>query len=166
MKYLLIAFALLSSVCCRSENVHQMKPIANYSSWRVYEAIENNQKVCFISSSPLYSSPKREDAYLMVYRRPSEKEYNIITVMTGVKFHSKHVPTFGIDNQKVVSLFAVNDAAWIKDAKMEKQLINKMIDGNVVRTISKSTKGITLKDTYSLKGFTKALNAMTEACPE
>lgn len=165
MKYLLIALSLFFSVTCMAKNTPNMKPIAHYSSWRVYEATENNQKICFISSSPLYSSPKREDAYLMVYRRPTEKEYNVITVLTGVKFHQKHVPTLGIDNQKVVSLLSVDNAAWIKDGKIEKNLINKMIEGNVVRIVTKSTKGTVLKDTYSLKGFTKALNAMTQACP-
>ncbi len=168
MKYLFVILALLcANPVIAAENNH-IKPIGHFSGWRVFKATENGQTVCYMAASPLHSSPKREDAYLMVSRRPADNEFNTITIMTGVKYHKDSKPTLGVDNQKVIALTIADgtDTAWIKDAKIEKTMIDKMIDGNVIRTIGKSQKGTVLKDTYSLKGFTKALNTITKECPK
>lgn len=165
MKYLFICLALLCSFSAFAEDESDVRPIGHYSSWRVYTATENGHKICFMAASPLHSSPKREDAYLMVSRRPAEKEYNVITVMTGVDYKEKFVPTIGVDNKKVMSMFTQKDTAFINDETNEKELINQMIDGNITRTVGKSKRGTVLKDSYSLKGFTKALDAITEECP-
>ncbi len=174
MKYLIIllsfifvfpAFAVEESIDTEENKVI---PIGHYSGWRAFTTTENENKVCFMAASPLHSSPKREDAYLMISRRPANNELNVITIMTGVKYHKDSKPTLGVDNQKVIPLIITQDTdtAWIKDAKTEETMIDKMIDGNVIRTIGKSTRGTVLKDTYSLKGFTKALNAITKECPK
>lgn len=166
MKYLFALLGLLCSASVFAADNSTVQPIEHFSGWRVYTAKEEGHKICFMAASPLSSSPKREDAYLMVARRPYAKEMNVITVMTGVDYHEKHIPTFGIDNQKVVSMVTQKDAAFIENANQEKDLIEKMIDGNVVRIVSKSKRGTILKDTYSLKGFTKALNSITSECPD
>ncbi len=168
MKYFLIMLSLLCATPAVATEENKVVPIGHYSSWRAFKTMENGNKVCFMAASPLHSSPKREDAYLMISRRPADNELNVITIMTGVKYHKNSKPTLGIDNQKVIPLVVAQDTdtAWIKDSKTEKTMIDKMIDGNVTRTVGKSVKGTVLKDTYSLKGFTKALNAITKECPK
>ncbi len=168
MKYLIIMLALFCACPVSAIEANNVQPIGHYSGWRAFTTVENGNKVCFMAASPLHSSPKREDAYLMISHRPADKEFNVITVMTGVKYHKDAKPTLGIDNQKVIPLIVAEgtDTAWIKDSKTEKTMIDKMIDGNVTRTVGKSAKGTVLKDTYSLKGFTKALNAITKECPK
>jgi hypothetical protein len=126
---------------------------------------KNGKKTCFMVATPLHTSQKREDTYLMIARHPDENHYNEIVVMLGAPYHKTSKPTIGVDNNKVIEMFTDKDKSFVEKTLTEKDLINKMISGNVVRTIGKSQKGTILKDTYSLKGFTKALNAITEECP-
>ena len=147
----------------------QISPIGHFSAWMAFKGVKDNKKVCFMAATPMHSSKQKsdkdDDTYLMVARYPDTPHTNEIVVMLGTTYHKTSKPTIGVDNNKVVEMFTDKDKAWIEKRAVEKDLINKMISGNVVRTIGKSHKGTVLKDTYSLKGFTKALNAITEECP-
>lgn len=165
MKFLLFCLTLFCSFVSFAKTESDIRPIGHYSGWRVYTATENGQKICFMAASPLHSSPKRENTYLMISRRPYEKEYNVITIMAGADYSDKFIPTFGVDNKKVFPMFTQQNTAFIKETENEKTLINQMIDGNIAQTVGKSKRGTVLKDSYSLKGFTKALDAIIETCP-
>lgn len=160
---LLLSFILIQAPAVAEDEI---EAIGHFSGWRVYKGTQDGKKTCFMSATPLNSSKKRDDVYLMVARHPDDKRYNEIVVMLGAPYHNTSKPTIGIDNQKVESMYAVGGNSWIADADTEKQLIQKMIDGNIVRTVGKSARGTILKDTFSLKGFTKALEAITKECPE
>ena len=163
-KYLILIFALLFSANM-SVAEEDVTPLGHFSAWRAFQGIKNGKKTCFMVATPLHTSKKRDDTYLMIARHPDENHYNEIMVMLGTSYHKTSKPTIGVDNNKVVEMFTDKDKSWVEKSLSEKDLINKMISGNVVRTIGKSQKGTILKDTYSLKGFTKALNAITEECP-
>lgn len=178
MKFSILCFALITlvpmfsapSLAQEDESTateeSDIQPLGHYSAWRIYTATQDGEKVCFMAASPLYASPtKRKDAYLMIARRPAFKEYNVVSVMTGVDYPEKSTPTIGVDNNKVFAMFAQKDTAFIKDSAKEKAVIKQMIDGNIARTVGKSKRGTTFKDSYSLKGFTKALDKITKECP-
>lgn len=164
-KYFLILLAvLLLTAPALAED--EIEAIGHFSGWRVYKGTQSGKKTCFMSAIPLHTSKKRDDVYLMVARHPDDKRYNEIVVMLGAPYHQTSKPTIGVDNQKVISMYAVDGNSWIENDATEKELIQKMIEGNVVRTVGKSARGTILKDTFSLKGFTKALEAITKECPE
>ncbi len=61
-------------------------------------------------------------------------------------------------------LFTSNEAAWVEDEKQYKKIIQQMKQGARVKVKSISSRGTNITDTYSLIGFTKALNAINKAC--
>ncbi len=163
MKRFLWVFMLFISFSAFAEE--EVTPIGHFSAWRAYKGVQNGQITCFMAATPLRSNQKREDTYLMIARHAKEKKYNEIVVYLGAPYHKKSQPTIGVDNQKVVALVPSGDKAWVKSTTDEKNLITKMIEGNIVRVTGKSARGTVLKDNYSLKGFTKALDAITKECP-
>ncbi len=163
MKRFLLIFMLFVSFSALAEE--DITPIGHFSAWRAYKGVQNGQTTCYMAATPLRSSQKREDVYLMVARHAGTKTDNEIVVYFGTTYHKNSQPTIGIDNQKAVALVHSGDKAWVKSATDEKNLIAKMIEGNIVRITGKSTRGTVLKDNYSLKGFTKALDAITKECP-
>ena len=160
--FLLVTTLLITNVCIADDDI---TPIGHFSAWRAFQGTKDGKKTCFMVATPLHTSQKRDDTYLMVARHPDSNHYNEIVVMLGVPYHKTSKPTIGVDNNKVIEMFTDKDKSFVEKTLTEKDLINKMISGNVVRTIGKSQKGTILIDTYSLKGFTKALNAITEECP-
>lgn len=138
--------------------------VGRFGHWRVYTAQEGKGTVCFMVTSPQQTTVKREDNYLSITHRPHEKTYDVISVMLGTNYQKNSKPTIGVDNKRVTVLDVDGDAAFVKDPSIEKQLIEEMIIGNVVRTQSKSAKGTVLRETFSLKGFSKAYEALQKSC--
>ena len=161
-RFLLIVTLFIGFPALAAENV---TPIGHFSAWRAYKGEQNGQTTCYMAATPLRSSQKREDAYLMIARHKEAKKYNEIVVYLGAPYHKNSQPTIGVDNQKAVALVPSGDKAWVKSTTDESNLISKMIEGNIVRVTGKSARGTVLKDSYSLKGFTKALEAITKECP-
>lgn len=139
--------------------------VGRFGNWRVYTAQEGKGMVCFMVTSPQQTTVKREDNYLSITHRPHEKSYDVIAVMLGTNFQKNSKPTIGVDNKRVIVMDVDGDTAFIKDIAAEKQLIQDMTPGNVVRTQAKSVKGTVLRETFSLKGFAKAYEALQKACP-
>ncbi len=54
--------------------------------------------------------------------------------------------------------------AWVKDAANDKKLVQDMIKGSEAIAYGQSRRGTKITDTFSLKGFTKAYEAINEAC--
>ncbi len=163
MKRFLLILVLFVSFSAFAEE--EVTPIGHFSAWRAYKGVQNGQTTCYMAATPLRSSQKREDAYLMIARHKEAKKYNEIVVYLGAPYHKNSQPTIGVDNQKAVALVPSGDKAWVKSTTDESNLISKMIEGNIVRVTGKSARGTVLKDSYSLKGFTKALEAVTKECP-
>ncbi len=75
-------------------------------------------------------------------------------------------------NQEVTSdkanclhkFFTAGEGAWVEDVKLEKKIIQQMKKGARVKVKSVSTRNTKVTDTYSLIGFTKALEAINKAC--
>ena len=63
-----------------------------------------------------------------------------------------------------VELFTQEDSAWAPTSSQDNQLYRMMKAGNKAVIIGKSSLGNTTTDTFSLKGFTKAANAIDRAC--
>ena len=60
--------------------------------------------------------------------------------------------------------FTLENRAWLADGQNGKKLIKDMKNGARVQVKSISSRGTKITDTYSLIGFTKALEAIDKAC--
>ena len=125
-----------------------------------------DQKICFMSSNPISTSPdnlNRGSAALMITNMPNEKVFNEPSVQTGFPFKlgSNAIMIIGDSTHK---LFTAGEGAWVEETKLEKKIIQQMRKGSRVKVKSISTRNTKITDTYSLIGFTKALEAINKAC--
>ena len=70
---------------------------------------------------------------------------------------------FNIDGKKT-KMFPVDDRAWSKSSKIDRSLVKQMKRGKKLTVTGISSPGNTIKDVYSLSGFTKALSLIDKNC--
>ena len=158
----LTGLMLVSSVSLANESV---SPEGYFGNWRVYTAKEGTETLCFMVASPQHTSSEREGNFLSITHRPYENSFDTIALMFGTMFHKTSRPTIEVDNHKPFEMKTADDSAFVMNEKDEKTLIDQMIIGNVARTKGKSHKKNVLRETFSLKGFSKAYDMLNEKCP-
>ena len=85
------------------------------------------------------------------------------SVDTGFTFKPKSTVEVIIKDNKY-KFFTLENRAWLADGQNGKKLIKDMKNGARVQVKSISSRGTKITDTYSLIGFTKALEAIDKAC--
>ena len=83
--------------------------------------------------------------------------------MAGYSYKKGADVTLSVDGKKF-TLFTQNDMAWAADAAADTALTNAIQKGSTMVVKGVSAKGTNTKDTFSLKGSTKAYEAITKAC--
>lgn len=94
---------------------------------------------------------------------PNEKVFNEPSVQAGFPFKLGSNATM-IIGDSAHKLFTAGEGAWVEETKLEKKIIQQMRKGSRVKVKSISTRNTKITDTYSLIGFTKALEAINKAC--
>ena len=121
------------------------------------------QEYCFIQSAPINTvipeGKQRGEHYMLVYRMHKSPEL-IIQITAGFDFKTSDSIEVQIDNGSHV-FYADEDSAW---AKNDEKAIYAMKKGLEFVITGISSKGTKVVDTYSLKGFTAALNNLIEDC--
>ena len=121
---------------------------------------------CYIGSLPLKtdlpSTKKRGDNYILVYKIIGSDE-NIIQIEAGFKYNLDKEIKVKIDNStfKFYSTEDSSETAWTND---DKKVIYAMKKGLKLTLTGESTRGTVTNDTYTLKGFTSAVNKLNEDC--
>ena len=158
--FILVAFAT-------NVNAAERKELGIFGDWTAYKMTENGSPVCYMVSMPTKSTGKykrRGDIFLIVSHRPKNKSFNVVNMTAGYNYKKDSVATIQIDKKAPVELFTQEDSAWAKTSKEDNQLYKMMKAGKKAVIIGKSSLGNTTTDTFSLKGFTKAANAIDKAC--
>jgi len=164
---LIAIFLLATSV--NAFGIVDSKLIGEYGSgkaWMARVSENGDQKICFISSNPISTSPdnlNRGSAALMITNMPNEKVFNEPSVQAGFPFKLGSNATM-IIGDSAHKLFTAGEGAWVEETKLEKKIIQQMRKGSRVKVKSISTRNTKITDTYSLIGFTKALEAINKAC--
>ena len=141
--------------------------LGTYGDWSAYKMKENGANLCYMASVPQKSAGKykrRGEIFLIVAHRPKEKSFNVVSLTAGYNYKKGSVATIQIDKQEKIELFTHEDTAWASTPKIDNQLYRMMKAGNKAVIVGKSSLGNTTTDTFSLKGFTKAANAIDKAC--
>ena len=121
---------------------------------------------CFIGSLPIKSdlsaSKKRGDNYILVYKIIGSDE-NIVQVEAGYKYNLDEKIIVKIDNTPF-NFYTTEDSSETAWTEEDKKVIYAMKKGIELVTIGISNKGTKVVDTYSLKGFTAAINKLSTDC--
>jgi len=121
---------------------------------------------CYIGSLPIKSdlpeSKKRGNNYILVYKIIGSEE-NIVQVEAGYNYNLDKKINVTIDNTsfEFYSTKDSSETAWTND---DNKVIYAMKKGLELLLSGESSRGTTTNDTYTLKGFTAAVNKLNSDC--
>lgn len=142
------------------------RALGTFNDWLAYSWIENGNKVCYMLSRPLKSTPQgvnRGDIYVMVAYRPKSKSQEEVSHVAGYPYKDQSTVEALIGNRKF--LLATNgEVAWVPEGSSDEQLVSAMRSGSKMIVKGTSTRGTLTVDTYSLQGFTAAHKQIRKSC--
>jgi hypothetical protein len=110
-------------------------------------------------NSDIPEGKKRGDVYILVYRINNDPE-TIIQINSGYPYKNEESVNVKID-KKNYEFYADEDSAWTND---DKEVVFAMKKGVKLTVSGVSSRGTKTVDTYTLNGFTVALNKLTKDC--
>lgn len=138
-----------------------------FDNWSAYSYNDGSDHVCFMAAVPAKSEGKytqRDDVFLQVTHRPNNKSFNVVNVVAGYTYKSTSKPQVTIDKNKPIELKRYENTAWAQDSATDEQLVEEMKKGSQAILLGTSARGTRTTDTFSLKGFSKAYEAINKAC--
>jgi Invasion associated locus B (IalB) protein len=154
--------------------------VASFGDWGVYQTQAAKGRVCYTLAQPKERAPaelKRDPAYAFISDRPGEGVRNEISFIMGFDVAAaseaaSDAKKKGADKEAMAmvgdqsfDLLAKTSNLWVKNAAKEGQLIDEMRKGSTLQVKAASKKGNVTTDTYSLKGFSQALERVQKDCP-
>ena len=140
--------------------------------WSVFQAGAEGQKVCWIVSQPTKTAAirngksvqvNRGDIFLMVSIRPTDGVTNEISYLSGYPFKKGSEVKASVGKANF-TLFTEGENAWAPSAKDDAALIAAFRKGARAKVQGVSSRGTKTVDTFSLSGFTAALEAAVGLC--
>lgn len=163
-KYILVICGLLlASTAMAAE---QPKMIGEYGDWSAWTYNDRGNIICYIASTPKKDEgkyTKRGDIYTVTHR-PAENSFDEVSITAGYTYKSGAPLTIKIGNQTFSNTFTQADKGWMISGDEDSKLVAAMKRGNRMIVDGISSRGTTTKDTYSLKGFTTAYQAISAKC--
>lgn len=159
---LVAAIAAAPSSPARSED----KVLGLFDDWGAQTFLEKGKKGCSIWSQPNKEggkAKKRGAVYVYVTHRTWEKRVDEVSLVAGYTYKKESTVHARIGGEKF-TLFTDGDTAWNRSPKEDKSLVAAMRRGNSMVVTGVPKKGKQTTDTYSLKGFSKAYEAIGKAC--
>jgi hypothetical protein len=162
-----VAMALAASSTYAQESTNR---VATKTDWSVFT--ENNPKECWGVSSPKETvnsrggqpvSVRRGDILLFVTFRPGAGARGEVSFTGGYPFATGSTVKVEIDGQSY-DLFADGEWAWPASAESDAALLNAMKRGATAVLTAASGRGTQTKDTFSLRGFTAAMQEAETRC--
>lgn len=141
--------------------------IDNFDDWSAFSETENGKPLCYMASLPKTSEgdySQRGDTYVMVTHRPAEKTVGEVSVRAGYTYKEGSEVEVRVDGGPAFMLFTDQGFAWTREAKADQALIAAMKAGAGMVVKGTSSRDTLTTDTYSLKGFTAAYQAIGKAC--
>ena len=164
MKKCALLVGMMMSCAASASNI---EVLGSFDNWSAYSYNDGTDHVCYMASQPTKSQGKysrRDDVFLIVTHRPNNKSFNVVNVVAGYTYKSTSKPQITIDKNKAIELTRHEDTACAKDAATDEQLVAEMKKGSNAVLLGTSARGTKTTDTFSLKGFSKAYEAINKAC--
>jgi invasion protein IalB len=139
--------------------------LGSFQDWTAF-ADGSERRICYIGSVPKKKEGNytvRGDTYVLATHRPGEKVFGEISVEAGYSYKPGSEVEISIDGQ-TFKLFTQGGNAWAYDEKADRALLDAMRAGRQMVVKGTSTRGTLTTDTYSLAGFSAALQSIDKAC--
>ena len=141
-------------------------PIKGYSLEKGKWSFVKDDTWCYIGSLPLKSdlpdTKKRGENYILVYKLIGSDE-KIIQIEAGYNYNLSADILVKID-QAEYGFYTTEDSSDTAWTNNDSEVIYAMKMGLELILNGESSRGTITNDTYTLKGFTAALNKLNEDC--
>ena len=121
---------------------------------------------CYIGSLPIKSdlpgTKKRGENYILIYKIIGSDE-NIVQVEAGYQYNLDKDIVVKIDNTSF-PFYSTEDSSETAWTDSDEKVIYAMKKGLELVLSGQSTRGTITNDTYTLKGFTSAINKLNKDC--
>ena len=147
------------------------KVVDSKTDWSVF--VEDNPKECWGVSAPKETVNTREgrvvaatrgQILLMVFYRPSAGATGQVAFTGGYPFQSGSTVTVNISGNEF-SMFTEGEWAWPATAADDAKIVTAMKRGAQAVVSGVSSRGTATQDTFSLLGFTAAVEDAEARCP-
>lgn len=144
--------------------------VAAKTDWSVF--VENNPKECWSVSTPKETvntrggnvvAAKRSQILLMVFYRPSAEAKGQVAFTGGYPFAKGSTVNVDISGNQF-ELFVEGEWAWPATPADDAKIITAMKRGASAVVTGRSGRGTVTKDTFSLLGFTAAVEDAEKRC--
>jgi invasion protein IalB len=144
--------------------------VAAKTDWSVFE--DKNPKECWAVSAPKETvntkegrvvAVRRSDILLMAFFRPAAGVAGQITFTGGYPFASGSTVNLDIDGNSF-ELFTEGEWAWPASPSDDAKVLSAMKRGAQAVLTARSSRGTVTKDTFSLSGFTAAVEDAEKRC--
>lgn len=149
-----------------SAQAQEAQRLAAFGKWSAYAMERNGSQLCYMASEPIKMEgryKKRGDVWALVSRWPRRDSRDVVQLVAGYLYKEGSEVEVVIDGKTSFTLFTDEEDAWADDGDDER-LVKAMKRGRRMVVTGVSRRGTKTKDSYSLRGFTKAYNEITEAC--
>ncbi|MEL6914491.1 MAG: invasion associated locus B family protein [Pseudomonadota bacterium] len=140
------------------------------TDWSVFVAEEPSE--CWGVTAPKETVNTREgrevaarrgDILLMVFYRPSASVSGQLNFTGGYPFASGSTVNLNIDGTEF-ELFTEGEWAWAASSAEDAKIVTAMKRGSQAIVTGRSSRGTTTRDTFSLLGFTAAVEDAEQRC--
>ena len=144
--------------------------VAAETAWSVFE--DNDPRECWAVSSPTETvnmkdgrvvAVRRGDILLMTFFRPDAGVKGQVAFTGGYPFAGGSTVNVNIDGTEF-ELFTEGEWAWPANASDDAKIIAAMKRGADAVLTARSSRGTTTKDTFSLLGYTAAMEEAEKRC--
>ena len=141
------------------------------ADWSVFTS--DNPRQCWGVSKPILPpkntrdgrmvSVKRSDILLFVSYEPGKGIYGQLSFTGGYPFEEDSSVDVNIDGKRY-QMFTNGEWAWAASDEIDKEMIQAMKRGAKAVITGRSSRGTKTEDTFSLKGFTAAVDDASKRC--
>ncbi len=144
--------------------------VAAKTDWSVF--VEEDPTECWSVSAPKETvntrggrvvSVRRSDILLFVFYRPNAEVKGQVTFTGGYPFASGSTVNLVVDGSEF-ELFTDGEWAWPATASDDAKIVTAMKRGSEAVLTARSERGTQTKDTFSLLGFTAAIEDAEKRC--
>lgn len=138
-----------------------------FTDWTAYTYKATDTKVCYVVSQPKSSEAakkvKRDPIFFIVTHMPGRNINGEVSTIIGYPFKEASSVQLTVDNVEF-ELFTNGDGAWADTTDKEKKIVAAMKAGQKFSVKGMSWKGTETTDTYSLNGFSAAMDKIDISC--
>jgi len=165
-----LCVATLASAAIAQDQDESTNRVGAKTDWSVF--VEDAPKECWGVSAPKESvnsrdgrvvAVRRGDILLMVFYRPEDGVAGQVTFTGGYPFADGSTVTLNISGTEF-EMFTEGEWAWANKADEDAKIIAAMKRGSEAILTARSSRGTKTQDTFSLLGFTAAIEDAEKRC--